>query len=75
MAANAQTTSEPKRLIAIETRMQTFVTQEQHQRDVGDIKVMLAEMRGDIKNLKWQLGVIVAVLYTVISFLVSRIPI
>ena len=55
--------------------MDTFVTQEQHQRDVGDIKVMLAEMRGDIKNLKWQLGVIVAVLSTVISFLVSRIPI
>ena len=62
MAANAKTTSEPERLIAIETRMDTFVTQEQHQRDVGDIKVMLAEMRGDIKNLKWQLGVIVAVL-------------
>ena len=75
MAANAKTNSEPERLIAIETRMQTFVTQELHQRDVGDIKVMLAEMRGDIKNLKWQLGVIVAVLSTVISFLVSRIPI
>ena len=82
MAANAKTTSEPERLIAIETRMQTFVTQEQHQRDVGDIKVMLAEMRGDIKNLRgdiknmtWQLGVIVAVLSSVISFLVSRIPI
>ena len=75
MAANAKTNSEPERLIAIETRMQSFVTQELHQRDVGDIKVMLAEMRGDIKNLKWQLGVIVAVLSTVISFLVSRIPI
>ncbi len=75
MAANAKTNSEPERLIAIETRMQSFVTQHQHQRDVGDMKVMLAEMRGDIKNLKWQLGVIVAVLSSVISFLVSRIPI
>ena len=45
---------------------------EKHERDYGDAKVMIAEIRGDIKdlrgdmsNLKWQLGVIVAVLSTV----------
>ena len=40
----------------------------------ADIKGILADIRADIRSLKWQFGVIVAVLSTVISFLVSRIP-
>ena len=81
MAAEVKTNLESERMAVIETRMETFVTTEKHERDYGDAKVMIAEIRGDIKdlrgdmsNLKWQLGVIVAVLSTAISLLVSRIP-
>ena len=41
----------------------------------ADVKVMLAEIRNDIKKLKSQLAVLVAILSSIISFLVSRIPI
>ena len=75
MVAEAKPNPDAERLAVIETRMESFVTQGQHERDIGDIKVILAEIRSDIKNLKWQLAVIVAVLSSIISFLVSRIPI
>ncbi len=62
--------------------MDTFVTKTEHERDNGDVKVALAELSGevnnlrtDIKNLTWQIAVVVAILSSVISFLVSRIPI
>ena len=75
MVTEAKANPDSERLVAVETRMENFVTKEQHEKDNGDIKVLLADIRGDIKNLKWQLGVIVAVLSSIISFLVSRIPI
>ena len=75
MAAEAKSNLDAERLAVIETRMESFVTQGQHEQDIGDIKVILAEIRSDIKNLKWQLAVIVAVLSSIIYFLVSRIPI
>ena len=82
MAVDARTKSDSERLVTMETRMDTFVTCEQYERDQGDIKVMLANLRGDIatlrsdiKNLTWQIAVIVAILSSIISFLVSRIPI
>ncbi len=75
MVADAKPNLDAERLAVIETRMESFVTQGQHERDIGDIKVILAEIRSDIKNLKWQLAVIVAVLSSIISFFVSRIPI
>ncbi|MDE2854611.1 MAG: hypothetical protein OXT05_01380 [Chloroflexota bacterium] len=62
--------------------MDSFVAKDQHERDNGDIKVALAQLRGevnnlrtDIKNLTWQIAVVVAILSSIISFLVSRIPI
>ena len=82
MVTEANPNLDAERLAVIETRMDSFVTAEQHERDNADVKVLLAEIRGDLnalhvdmKNLKWQLAVIVAVLSSVISFLVSRIPI
>ena len=68
MAADAKANSDAERFAVIETHTETAQI-------ADDIKVMLDEMRSDIKNLKWQLGVIVAVLSTVISFLMSRIPV
>ena len=44
-------------------------------RETCDIRVMLAEMRADIKNLKRRVCVIAAVLCSTISCLLSRIPI
>ena len=74
--------SMPERLAVIETRMDSFITRDEHERDIGGIKVAIAELRGeisnlrtDIKNLTWQIAVIVAVLSSIISFFVSRIPI
>ncbi len=55
--------------------MDTFVTKEKYEREYADIKVLLAEIRSDIRNLKWQIAVIVSILSSIISFLVSRIPI
>lgn len=62
--------------------MDSFVTKDQHERDNGDIKVAIANLQGevkhlrtDIKNLTWQIAVVVAILSSIISFLVSRIPI
>ena len=75
MVAETKPNFEAGRMAVIETRMDAFVTKEQHERDNGDIKVILAEIRSDIKNLKWQLAVLVAILSSIISFLVSRIPI
>ncbi len=75
MVAEVKPTPDMERMAVIETRMDSFVTKDQHERDIGDNKVILAEIRSDVKNLKWQLAVIVAVLSSVISFLVSRIPI
>ena len=82
LVAEAKPNPDAERLAVIETRMDTFVTREQHERDNADIKVLLAEIRGnlnalrvDMKNLKWQLAIIVAILSSIISFLVSRIPI
>jgi hypothetical protein len=75
MVVDAKTDLDAERLAVIETRMDSFVTKEQHERDNGDIKVILAEIRSDVKNLKWQLAVLVAILSSIISFLVSRIPI
>lgn len=75
MAVEAKPSPDAERTAVIETRMDSFVTKAEHERDIGDIKVILAEIRSDIKNLKWQLAVIVAVLSSVISFLVSRIPV
>ena len=66
--------SESERMAIIETRMETFVTREQTEIICADIKEILADIRADIRSLKWQLGVIIAVSSTVISFLVSRIP-
>ena len=74
MVADANARIESDRLTAIETRVETFLTREQHERDNSDIKVMLAEIRSEIRNLKWQLAVIVSILSATISFLVSRIP-
>ncbi len=75
MATDARTQSESERLAVIETRMDGFMTEASHERDYADIKVMLAEIRNDIKNMKWQIAVLVAILSSIISFLVSRIPI
>lgn len=82
MVAETKPNLDAERMAVIETRMDSFVTKEQHERDNGDIKVILAELRGevnnlrtDIKNLTWQIAVVVAILSSVISFLVSRIPI
>lgn len=82
MVAEAKPELDAERLAVIETRMDSFVTKDQHERDNGDIKVALAELRGevsnlrtDIKNLTWQIAVVVAILSSIISFLVSRIPI
>ena len=82
MVAEAKPNVDAERMAIIETRMDSFVTREQHERDNGDIKVALAELSGevsnlrtDIKNLTWQIAVVVAILSSVISFLVSRIPI
>ena len=82
MVAETKPNFDAGRMAVIETRMDSFVTKEQHERDNGDIKVILAELRGevnnlrtDIKNLTWQIALIVAILSSVISFLVSRIPI
>ena len=62
-------------MAAIETRMESFMSKADHERDYGNVKTMLAEIRSDIKNLKWQLAVLVAILSSIISFLVSRIPV
>ncbi len=82
MVAEMKPNLDAERLAVIETRMDSFVTKDQHERDIGDIKVALAELSGevsnlrtDIKNLTWQIAVVVAILSSVISFLVSRIPI
>ena len=83
MSAEVRTLAESERMAVIETRMDTFVARDEHeQRDFADIKVALAELRGeisnlrtDIKNLTWQIAVVVSILSTIISFLVSRIPI
>ncbi len=82
MAVEAHINADQERLVAVETRMENLVTKEQHEKDNGDIKVALAELRGevrnlrtDIKNLTWQIAVVVAILSSIISFLVSRIPI
>lgn len=75
MVAETKPNLDAERMAVIESRMDSFVTKEQHERDNGDIKVILAEIRSDIKNLKWQLAVLVAILSSIISFLVSRIPI
>ena len=82
MVAEAKPNLDAERMAIIETRMDSFVTREQHERDNGDIKVALAELSGevsnlrtDIRNLTWQIAVVVAILSSVISFLVSRIPI
>lgn len=75
MAVESKPSPDAERMAVIETRMDSFVTKAEHERDIGDIKVILAEIRSDIKNLKWQLAVIVAVLSSIISFLVSRIPV
>ncbi len=82
MVTEAKPNLSAERLAVIETRMDSFVTQAEHEQDIGDIKVAIAELRGeirnlrtDIKNLTWQIAVIVAILSSVISFLVSRIPI
>ncbi len=82
MVVETKPTLDTERLAVIETRMDTFVTKAEHERDNGDVKVALAELSGevnnlrtDIKNLTWQIAVVVAILSSVISFLVSRIPI
>ncbi len=82
MVAEAKPTADAERLAVIATRMDTFVARDEHERDYADIKVALAELRGeisnlrtDIKNLTWQIAVVVAILSSIISFLVSRIPI
>ena len=82
MVAEAKPNVDAERLAVIETRMDSFITRDEHERDIGDIKVAIAELRGeisnlrtDIKNLTWQIAVIVAVLSSIISFFVSRIPI
>ena len=82
MSAEVRTLAESERMAVIETRMDTFVARDEHERDFADIKVALAELRGeisnlrtDIKNLTWQIAVVVSILSTIISFLVSRIPI
>ncbi|MDE2748566.1 MAG: hypothetical protein OXI34_06355 [Chloroflexota bacterium] len=82
MVAEAKSGQDVERLAVIETRMDSFVAKDQHERDNGDIKVALAQLRGevnnlrtDIKNLTWQIAVVVAILSSIISFLVSRIPI
>jgi len=82
MVTEAKPNLDAERMAIIETRMDSFVTKDQHERDNGDIKVALAELSGevsnlrtDIKNLTWQIAVVVAILSSVISFLVSRIPI
>ena len=82
MVAETKPNLDAERMAVIETRMDSFVTKDQHERDIGDIKVALAELRGevsnlrtDIKNLTWQIAVLVAILSSIISFLVSRIPI
>ena len=75
MVAETKANLDAERMAVIETRMDSFVTKEQHERDNSDIKVILAEIRSDIKNLKWQLAVLVAILSSIISYLVSRIPI
>ena len=74
MAAEMKASSESERMAICETRMETYVTREQTEMICVDIKENLADIRADIRSLKWQLGVIIAVLSTVISFLVSRIP-
>lgn len=74
MAAEVKTSSESERMAICETRMETYVTREQTEMICVDIKENLADIRADIRSLKWQLGVIIAVSSTVISFLVSRIP-
>ena len=68
MSADAKTNSDAERYAVIESHTETAEI-------VADIKVMLATISSDIKNLKWQLAVLVAVLSSIISFLVSRIPI
>ena len=82
MVAEANPNPDAERMAVIGTRMDSFVTGEQHERDNADIKVLLAEIRGelnalrvDMKNLTWQIAVVVAILSSIISFLVSRIPI
>lgn len=75
MAVDARTKSDSERLVRMETRMETFVTNEKYEREYADIKVLLTEIRSDIRNLKWQIAVIVTILSSIISFLVSRIPI
>ena len=82
MVAEANPNPDAERMAVIATRMDSFVTGEQHERDNADIKVLLAEIRGelnalrvDMKNLKWQLVIIVAILSSIFSFLVSRIPV
>ena len=74
MAAEMKASSESERMAICETRMETYVTREQTEMICVDIKENLADIRADIRSLKWQLGVIIAVSSTVISFLVSRIP-
>ena len=81
MATDTNVNSDSTRLTIIETRMDNYVTREEHERAIGDIRVALTGLQGeisnlrtDIKNLTWQIAVIVAILSSVISFLVSRIP-
>jgi len=82
MVVEAKPNLDAERMAVIETRMDSFVTEAQHERDNGGIKVAITELQGevknlrtDIKNLTWQIAVIVAILSSIISFLVSRIPI
>ena len=82
MVAEDKPSRDAERMAVIETRMDSFVMKDQHERENGDIKVAIANLQGevknlrtDIKNLTWQLAVVVAILSSIISFLVSRIPI
>lgn len=82
MAVEAKPKLDAERIAVIETRMDSFVTKDQHERDNGDIKVAIANLQGEVKNLRtdirnltWQIAVLVAILSSIISFLVSRIPI
>ncbi len=82
MVAEPRSNPDAERMAVIETRMDSFVTRDQHECDLGDIKVVIAALQGeisnlrtDIKNLTWQIAVVVAILSSIISFLVSRIPV
>ena len=54
MAAEVKTSSESERMAVIETRMETFVTQEQHERDNGDIRVMIGGYPWRHQGFTWR---------------------